>query len=195
MLGFWADAVVALLLVATIGYSVVLNRRLTAVRSDREKFEVLIRNLNAASKRAEDAVTNLRATADDLGRHLDKKVEEARGLSDDLAYMIERGSDIADKLVGQIRAGLDGLKPDLKPEPKIEVKAAARPEHKVEQVVRRALRGETARPTVSANEAFRAEQRAAILAGEMIENALKSEPIGATSRAERDLLRALSRRR
>lgn len=195
MLGFWADAVVALLLIATIGYSVVLNRRLTAVRSDREKFEVLIRNLNTASKRAEDAVANLRATADDLGRHLDKKVEEARGLSDDLAYMIERGSNIADKLVGQIRAGLDGLKPDLKSEPKTEVRAAVRPEHKVEPVARRAMRAETARPSVSANEAFRAEQRAAVFAGEMIENVLKSEPTGATSRAERDLLRALSRRR
>ena len=118
MLSFAGDAIVAVLLIATIGYSVVLNRRLGSVRSDREKFEVLVRNLNTASQRAEAAVTNLRVTADELGRRLEKKVEEARALSDDLTYMIERGGNIADKLVNQIRAGRDELKPDFRPEPK-----------------------------------------------------------------------------
>lgn len=118
ILSFVGDAIVALLLIATIGYSVVLNRRLGSVRSDREKFEVLIRNLNAASQRAEAAVTNLQVTADELSRRLEKKVDEARALSDDLTYMIERGGNIADKLANQIRAGRDELKPDFRPEPK-----------------------------------------------------------------------------
>jgi Domain of unknown function (DUF6468) len=122
ILSFAGDAVVALLLIATIGYSVVLNRRLGAVRSDREKFEVLVRNLNAASQRAEAAVANLRVTADELSRRLEKKVEEARALSDDLTYMIERGGNIADRLANQIRAGRDELKPDFRPEPKVSTK-------------------------------------------------------------------------
>ena len=191
MLGFWADAVVALLLVATIAYSVVLNRRLTAVRSDREKFETLIRNLNAASQRAEGAVSKLRGTAEDLGQRLDKKVDEARGLADDLAYMIERGSNIADKLAVQIRGGRDALKLDLKPD----FKPAARPEHRVEPVQRKVPQGKPVRAALSPNEAFRAEQRAAILAGEMLDSLPQQGGDGATSRAERDLLRALSRRR
>jgi hypothetical protein len=118
MLSFAGDAIVALLLVATIGYSILLNRRLSMVRNDREKFEVLVRNLNTASQRAEGAVTNLRVTADDLSRRLDKKVEEAKSLADDLTYMIERGGGMADKLANQIRVGRDALKPDYPAEPK-----------------------------------------------------------------------------
>lgn len=134
MLSFAGDAIVALLLIATIGYSIVLNRRLGAVRADREKFEVLVRNLNAASQRAEAAVTNLRVTADDLSRRLEKKVEEARALTDDLTYMIERGDNIANKLANQIRAGRDALKPDFQPEPKQAPKPQPRAEHVIEPV-------------------------------------------------------------
>jgi hypothetical protein len=134
LLSFAGDAVVALLLIATIGYSMVLNRRLGAVRSDREKFEVLVRNLNAASQRAEVAVTNLRVTADDLSRRLEKKVEEARALGDDLTYMIERGDGLADKLANQIRVGRDALKPDFQAESKPAPKPQARAEHVVEPV-------------------------------------------------------------
>ena len=137
MLSFAGDAIVALLLIATIGYSILLNRRLSTVRNDREKFEVLVRNLNAASQRAEGAVTNLRVTADDLSRRLEKKVEEARALSDDLTYMIERGDSIADRLANQIRAGRDALKPDFQPEPKQAPKPKPQPrvvDHAVEPV-------------------------------------------------------------
>jgi len=117
MLGFLGDAIVALLLCATIGYCIVLNRRLGTVRNDRDKFEALVTNLNTASQRAEVAVTNLRVVADDLSRRLEKKVEEARGLSDDLVYMIDRGGAVADRLANQIRSGRDELKPGFAVEP------------------------------------------------------------------------------
>jgi hypothetical protein len=224
MLSFAGDAIVALLLIATIGYSVVLNRRLGAVRSDREKFEVLVRNLNTASQRAEAAVTNLRVTADDLTRRLEKKVDEARALSDDLSYMIERGGTIADKLANQIRAGRDELKPDYKPEPKIAVKpqSPARAEHVVEPVLRQVPqpRSETPRSEAPRKEPARAEapraepQRPAFVRAEPRVEPVRVEPritvaaaptandsepaierAAAPSRAERDLLRALAARR
>ncbi|HVA12242.1 MAG TPA: DUF6468 domain-containing protein [Stellaceae bacterium] len=206
MLSFLGDAVVALLLIATIGYSVVLNRRLGSVRSDREKFEVLARNLNTASHRAEAAVTNLRVTADDLSRRLEKKVEEARALSDDLTYMIERGGGIADKLANQIRAGRDELKPDLRPEPKPAAKPPARDEHRVEPVLQPAPqrpdppRAEPIRPAFIRAEAraepIRVEPRVAVPAEPMAHEAEPTaERANAPSRAERNLLRALATRR
>ena len=216
MLSFAGDAIVALLLIATIGYSIVLNRRLGAVRNDREKFEVLVRNLNAASQRAEAAVTNLRVTADDLSRRLEKKVEQARSLSDDLTYMIDRGDGVADKLANQIRAGRDALKPDLQPE-----KAAAKPQPRAEHVVepvapalsaaaqveallrqaqdrrpsaeparQQPQTAATPRPAFVRQEPIGVEPRAAVPAGEPV-----VERANAPSRAERDLLRALAARR
>jgi hypothetical protein len=216
MLSFAGDAIVALLLIATIGYSIVLNRRLGAVRNDREKFEALVRNLNAASQRAEAAVTNLRVTADDLSRRLEKKVEQARSLSDDLTYMIERGDGVADKLANQIRAGRDALKPDLQPEPKPAAKPQPRSDHVVEPVAPvvtaaghaeamfRGVPVEQARPSAPRpafvrQEPIRVEPRVAAPAALAASAGAAADPIAeranAPSRAERDLLRALAARR
>jgi Domain of unknown function (DUF6468) len=184
MLSFWADAVVALLLVATIGYSAVLNRRLTAVRADRDQFASVIRDLGAATQRAESAVAGLRATADDLGRRVDKKIEEGRALRDDLAYMIERGGAIADKLEAQLRSGRDRLKPDATPQPHVVHSADGRPEHQIEPLPHQAQApsypGTRARSTVAAH---------------LPQAALPPETGNMASRAERDLVRALGRRR
>jgi hypothetical protein len=208
MLSFAGDAIVALLLIATIGYSVVLNRRLGTVRNDREKFEALVRNLNAASHRAEAAVTSLRVTAEELSRRLEKKVEEARSLADDLTYMIERGGNIADKLADQIRAGRDELKPDFRPESKPVVRPQPRDEHFVapsapapQPRTAQTPRAEAPRPATPRPAFVRAEPRAdpirveprvAVPAGA---GELAVERANAPSRAERDLLRALAARR
>jgi len=192
MLSFWTDAIVAILLIATIGYSVVLNRRLSSVRNDRDKFEEVVRDLNAASQRAEAAVTNLRATADDLGRRLDKRIEQGRALADDLAYMIERGGTVADKLAGLIRSGRDGLKPEPPPAPRPRVEP--RPDHRIEPIAPQPARAETPRPALSRNEPIEVEPRPAV---RLAAPAAPAPPAraNATSRAERELVRALTRRR
>ncbi len=231
MLSLLGDVVVALLLIATIGYSVVLNRRLTSVRADREKFEALIKNLNTASQRAEAAIGNLRTTAEDLGRRLEKRVEEARGLSDDLVYMIERGSGIADKLASQIRSSRDEMKPDFKPEAKVfeakipeakiearpvlreDIDADARAEHLVEAILREPVPAQAPVAAPKPRPAFlrgaaeirrddirveRIEPRVSVptlvdIAAAAVDD--QPERANAPSRAERDLLRALSARR
>ncbi len=195
MLSFWTDTVVAVLLVATIGYSIVLNRRLSAMRGDRDKFEDVIRNLGTASQRAEAAVSNLRSSADDLGRRLEKRIEEARSLSDDFVYMIERGGTIADKLAGLIRTGRDGLKAEIKPEARPQPSPEARAEHKIDAFARQPARAETVRGAPARAETFHVEPRPAAPAATRAPIPQQPAPPSATSRAERELLRALSRRR
>lgn len=188
MLNVWADAIVALLLVATIGYSVVLNRRLAGVRADRDKFESVIRDLGAASQRAETAVATLRASADDLGRRLDKKIDEGRALGDDLAYMVERGGSIADKLEGQIRAGRDRLKPDLAIEPRAASRVGARRDHQIEPLAR-------APAAPPRSPAFAADPRKSSTLAAPPAPPPQAASGNMASRAERELVRALSRRR
>jgi hypothetical protein len=195
---------------------VVLNRRLGTVRNDRDKFEALVNNLNTASQRAEVAVTNLRVVADDLSRRLEKKVEEARGLSDDLVYMIDRGGAVADRLASQIRSGRDELKPGFAveptpapqppPRPAAQVPVPPRPEHRVEPVMRQPQaaqpRPEPSRPSAPTRpEWARVEPRMAVNASEpasrpqVAERPPVAERPNAPSRAERELLRALAARR
>jgi hypothetical protein len=98
------DFVVAGLLVAAITYSVMLNRRLGALRSDKTKLEEAIHGLHTVSVRAEQGVAALRQAAEDVGRQLQQKIDMGQALREDLAYMIDRSGGIADRLENAIRA-------------------------------------------------------------------------------------------
>ena len=101
------DLLLAGLLAAAIGYAALLNKRLTALRTDKGALETLVVGLQEASMRAEAGVNGLKAAADLAGRQLQQKVELAQGLRDDLAYMIDRGGSLADRLEGGIKHGRD----------------------------------------------------------------------------------------
>ena len=107
------DLVVAILLIVTIVYAALLNRRLARLRSDKAELQALIQGLTAASHNAEAAVSALKSANDDIGRQLESKLGRAQGLRDDLAYMTERGTTLADRLEGAIRAGRDTPAPEV----------------------------------------------------------------------------------
>ena len=97
------DITVACLLVATIGYVAVLNRRLGALREDKAKLAELIKGLNAASTNAQAGIAGLRQATQEVGRDIEKELAAGRSLSEDLHYLIERGGSVADRLEGSIR--------------------------------------------------------------------------------------------
>src|SRR5579859_2390180 len=101
------DITVAILLIATIGYAAVLNRRLGALREDRTKLEELIQGLNVASINAQSGIAGLRKATDEVGKDLEKELAASRSLRDDLHYLIERGGTIADRLESGIRTRRD----------------------------------------------------------------------------------------
>ncbi len=99
------DGMLAALLMATIAYAVVLNRKLTELRQSRGEMERLIGEFAEATQQAEQGVGALRARAEDAQSVLDRRVaaaegrlEEARKLADDLAFMIDKGGKLADRL-------------------------------------------------------------------------------------------------
>jgi hypothetical protein len=171
MLSLFGDAVVAALLVATIAYAAVLNRRLGVLRGDRAKLDELVQGLTVAAQRAEAGVAGLREAAGDAGQSLERRIEEAKRLRDDLAYMLERGGGIADRLEGTIRARRTfGDAPAGEPQPE-----------------RAAAKAGAPRLASVAGEARRAEPDT----GAAGDGRRASEP---ASRAERELLRALGGR-
>ena len=162
-MSLFGDAIVAVLLIATIAYAAMLNARLNVLRNDRAKLEELIQGLTVASQRAESGIAGLREAAEDVGRRLERKMEDGTRLRDDLTYMLERGGGIADRLEGTIRARRD----EGRPEPAAPARRGAR-----------------------AEAPLRTEPKLAAAAG-----ADTGAPSAAMpSRAERDLLRALSGR-
>jgi hypothetical protein len=97
-----------MLLVVTIGYAFILNRRLVTFRKDRAEMEALAKSFAEATAKAEASVQKLRGSTDKVGASLDESLEAARSLRDDLAFLIDRGSSLADRLEDGVRNARDG---------------------------------------------------------------------------------------
>lgn len=74
------DLLVSVLLVATIGYAVMLNQRLTQLRKNRDDLAKIIVSFNEATVRAESSIPKLRKAAEDAGQSLQERVEKAQSL-------------------------------------------------------------------------------------------------------------------
>lgn len=98
------DIVVSLLLAATIGYAVILNSRLTALRKNRDDLAKIIVAFNEATARAEASIPKLKRAAEEAGGGLQDRVEKAQSLRDDLAFMIERADTMANRLENAVRS-------------------------------------------------------------------------------------------
>lgn len=94
------DVLVAVLLVFTIAYAILLNRRLGSLRKDKTDLEKLAATFGQATVRAEESIGRLKITADALQDSIDK----AEALRDDLSFLIDRGGSAADRLEGAVRA-------------------------------------------------------------------------------------------
>ena len=94
------DITIAVLLVVSIWYSTVLNKRLNALRQDKAELDKLTSNFGEATLRAGDSIVKLKNTADDLK----ERIDAAGKLRDDLMFLVERGGAAADRLEKGVRA-------------------------------------------------------------------------------------------
>lgn len=99
------DLAIILLLVPTIVYAVILNRRLSALRNSRDELAKVVGSFNEATMRAEAGIPKLKKATLDANNALQERVEKAHALRDDLAFMIERAEEMADRLDGSIKVG------------------------------------------------------------------------------------------
>lgn len=112
------DVVVAALLVATITYAVILNRKLGRMRVDRSGFGKMLKQFVDATERAESGVALLRSVADVSASELDDKRGSTVALRDDLEFLVSRAEAQASKLEQLIA---DGRMRELRP---IEISAS-----------------------------------------------------------------------
>ncbi len=92
------DLVIAGLLIATIAYAVVLNRRLVELQDSRGELEGLIRSFSEATSRAEAGIKAMKRTATETGEGLQKNLERGKALRDELQFMIEAADALAQRL-------------------------------------------------------------------------------------------------
>jgi hypothetical protein len=97
-LGMVIELMVVGLLCVTIGYCVLLDRRLRAVRQDEQVMRKTVLELGAATERAERAIDSLRATLGDCDRTLAERLRVAERYTADLEDQIRSGDDILNRI-------------------------------------------------------------------------------------------------
>jgi hypothetical protein len=93
------------LLLATMFHAVRLERALGVLKRDRAALEELVAGFNASTRAAEQGIDRLKQAADGAGRQIARQVEAANRLKDDLVFLNERGTTVADRLDHLVRAG------------------------------------------------------------------------------------------
>ena len=93
-LGMIIEGLVAMLLLITIGYCWMLNRRLQRLRADEEVLRATISELMTATEIAERAILGLKTTAAEADKTLGGRLKQAETMSNALAGQIGEGEKI-----------------------------------------------------------------------------------------------------
>ncbi len=94
------ELVLVVLLAATLVYAIRLHRAIASMRGDRSALGAAVAGFDSGTRHAEASLTRLRETAEALTVQL----SHAAALKDDLAFLSDRGEQLADRLDGLVRA-------------------------------------------------------------------------------------------
>lgn len=92
------DIVLVGLLAVTIVYAILLNRQIVRLRESRSELIELVRGLSEATAKADSSVKGLRKTAAETGDGLQKTIDKAAALRDELSFIVETGEALANRL-------------------------------------------------------------------------------------------------
>jgi hypothetical protein len=92
------EALVAVLLLITIGYCVVLDKRLRRFRADEHSLKATISELITATEIAERAIAGLKLTVRECDQNLGDRLRTAERFAADITQKIEAGEGILTRL-------------------------------------------------------------------------------------------------
>ncbi len=125
--GFMIESLVAVLLLLTITYCIILNNRLKRLRADEQSLKATIAELITATEIAERAVAGLKTTAHECDATLGERLRTADACCAELNEQIKAGDMLLKRLsrvVAAARPGGDSAEPAGGPDPKAVAAAA-----------------------------------------------------------------------
>src|SRR3954453_12062821 len=93
-LGIIIESLVAVLLMLTIGYCMVLNSRLKRLKADEHSLKATIGALNTATNTADRAIGGLKHTVRDVNEHLGSQITAATQMSMHLKSQLAEGDGV-----------------------------------------------------------------------------------------------------
>lgn len=97
-LGLIIEVAVAILLATTIGYCIVLNRKITNLQADRTALQQMVSDLVQATTLANAAIKGLKETAVEADESLNQRLNEAERFAIELANHVNAGQAVMDRI-------------------------------------------------------------------------------------------------
>ena len=97
-LGLAIESLVAVLLVLTIGYCMLLNARLKRLKADEHSLKAVIGELITATEIAERAIGGLKHTVRDVNENLGSQIAAATAMSEQLKKQIVESDHVVRRL-------------------------------------------------------------------------------------------------
>jgi Domain of unknown function (DUF6468) len=99
------EIVLIVLLGLTLMHAVRLERGLSALRHERTALGEAVAGFDNSTRQAEAGLDKLHSMTQETALQLARKLEGAAVLKDDLAFLVERGEHLADRLERLVRSG------------------------------------------------------------------------------------------
>jgi hypothetical protein len=115
--GIVIESLVAILLLLTIGYCILLNSRLKRLKADEHSLKATIGELITATEIAERAIGGLKHTVRDVNENLGNQLTSAAQLSQQLKKQLAEGDNVIRRLSRIAIAARPALEPEPEPEP------------------------------------------------------------------------------
>lgn len=103
--GLGIDFVVIPLLIATICFAVILNRKLERLRHTGKEFQELMKNFQEVVAAAENSIERLKSAGTAGTGGAGMPASGAAALKEDLEFLVARGETLAEHLAERTRAG------------------------------------------------------------------------------------------
>ena len=94
------DVTMIVLLVVTMGYVVILNRKIAVLSGAKKDLEGLLKSFSEVSEKAGADLASLKTEAAELGDALENQVEDALRAAEDIHFLTRKGDAVADRLEG-----------------------------------------------------------------------------------------------
>jgi preprotein translocase subunit YajC len=114
--GIVIESLVAILLLLTIGYCMLLNSRLKRLKADEHSLKATIGELITATEIAERAIGGLKHTVRDVNENLGNQLTSAAQMSQQLKNQLAEGDNVIRRLSRIAIAARPAMDPEPEPE-------------------------------------------------------------------------------
>jgi hypothetical protein len=155
-IGLIVDSVLIVVVAAGVVQAIRLIRQLRDLRAGRIEMERFVRDFNGAVNRAEAGIKALRSAARDSGDDLEKLVEKALLVRDELNFIVESADGLAERLTSTASKVITDGPAKEAPAANVSVLSSAKGDGSEKE--RRSSSGKPVTPNATTREVSRAEQ-------------------------------------